>query len=92
MPKRKIHLTRRDDHTLSLCSRPIRRLDRRANYRKTFNQISKEERCSDCDSIANGAPHRAYRYATMQAPTTASRSTPDTDISDTSANQGCGSD
>jgi hypothetical protein len=48
-----------------------------SSYRKTFNQIPKEERCSDCDSIANGAPRRAYRSATMQAPTTASRSTPD---------------
>ena len=38
MPKRKIHLTRPDDYTFSRCSRPIRRLDRRANYRKTFNQ------------------------------------------------------
>ena len=58
--KRKIHLARPHDPALSICSRPIRGHARRAYYRKTFNQISEDERCKECDKIANGAPHLAY--------------------------------
>ena len=58
--KRKIHLTRPYDPALSMCSRPIRGHARRAHYRKTFNKISEDERCKECDKIANGAPPLAY--------------------------------
>ena len=58
--KRKIHLARPHDSALSICSRPIRGHARRAHYRKTFNQILEDERCKECDKIANGAPHLAY--------------------------------
>ncbi len=58
--KHKIHLAQPYNPVLSMCSRPIPWKERRANHRKTFNQLPKEERCGSCDKIVNGAPDRAY--------------------------------